>query len=355
MHPVGPHSQRIYWIRRVALIVIALVALIGLVFWIAGRGSGSDVDPAAADAPIPTPELTGVLGTTTPATSSEWSFDEPAGSEADLFAGSATSSPTTAHDDVPADAPSADADAGATDPDAAPTTTDADAGASDTGDADAQPAATGSPSATATPSTATTPTTDAGAQGTADADAESASPSNTPDASPTSSDDPPPASTVTEQETTTTTVTTTVTDVAEPTPSYDAQGRLICPDTSISVTAIGWSDEFPVGSMPRIGMSVKNVGDETCMRDISGTLQVYTVYTADGDRVWSTDDCFPGTGHEVHRFVPGSKADFTIVWAGTTSTPGCDTERVTVKPGSYKLVAQLGDITGKPMMFTMAG
>ena len=107
--------------------------------------------------------------------------------------------------------------------------------------------------------------------------------------------------------------------------------------------------------MPRLGMVVTNVGGKYCSRDVSGTLQVYTVYDADGDRVWSTADCFPGEGHEVLPFAPGNEAPYVIVWSGTTSEPGCQAPRVRVAAGSYTLVAELGELVSEPHSFRMSG
>ena len=55
-------------------------------------------------------------------------------------------------------------------------------------------------------------------------------------------------------------------------------------------------------------MMVTNTGTEACQRDVSGTLQVFTVYAADGSRIWSTADCFPGEGTEVRELAPGPDA-----------------------------------------------
>jgi hypothetical protein len=51
----------------------------------------------------------------------------------------------------------------------------------------------------------------------------------------------------------------------------------------------------------------------------------------------------------------GESLQYHIKWAGTTSTPGCKTDRVPVKAGSFTVVAQLGGLTAKPVTVTFTG
>ena len=132
-----------------------------------------------------------------------------------------------------------------------------------------------------------------------------------------------------------------------PPPSYDAQGKLICPDSAITITATTNAPTFAAGSQPIVGMVITNTGTETCQRDVSGTLQAFTVLAADGSRVWSTVDCFPGEGTEVRELAPGQTLKYTIKWSGTTSQPGCAGDRSVVPAGDYTLVAQLGGLSAR--------
>jgi hypothetical protein len=140
-----------------------------------------------------------------------------------------------------------------------------------------------------------------------------------------------------------------------PPPSYDAKGKLICPDSAISVTATTNAPTFAAGSQPIVGMVITNTGTETCQRDVSGTLQAFTVLAADGSRVWSTVDCFPGEGTEVRELAAGQTLKYTIKWSGTTSQPGCAGDRSAVPAGDYALVAQLGGLSSPPAAFAITG
>ena len=50
----------------------------------------------------------------------------------------------------------------------------------------------------------------------------------------------------------------------------------------MTVTAITAAPSFAVGSQPTLGMVVTNTGTAACQRDVSGTLQIFTVSAADG-------------------------------------------------------------------------
>jgi hypothetical protein len=324
MHPVGPHAAQTYWIRRALVAVVAVALVAGVVWWALGRGSGSDPDTlAAATTDTTTPQLTGVLATdtaTSPTTESEMQFEDPIG--ADAQGDEALSS-----------------DAGtSSDADAATSGRDASDTAETSGTAEQTTGTTGAAKTTAAQPPATT----------------------VPDASMVETTQQPARVTVTVTKLVpatgaaakTAAATTKPTTTAPPKPSYDSAGRLICPAAGVSLSGVVWGTV--AGQQPRLGMNVTNVGKQTCRQDVSGAKQVYTVYTAAGDRVWSTADCFPGEGTEVRTLAAGQKASFVIVWSGTTSAPGCTAPREKVKAGKYTLVVQLGDLKSKPLAFTMS-
>jgi hypothetical protein len=142
------------------------------------------------------------------------------------------------------------------------------------------------------------------------------------------------------------------TTTAPPPPSYDADGKLLCADASVALAAQAPA-EVTSGATVIVGMTIVNAGAEPCRRDVSGTLQVFTVFGPDGTRMWSTADCFPGTGTEVRDLAPGQSLEYTIKWSGTTSTPGCTGDRPPLAPGTYTLIAQLGGLSSPPAAFTV--
>jgi len=130
---------------------------------------------------------------------------------------------------------------------------------------------------------------------------------------------------------------------------------LLCPDADITLTAAPSAPTFAVGDQPRLLLTVTNSGKQVCQRDVSGSLQTFTVFAADGSRIWSTADCFPGTGTEVRELTPGQQLQYTIKWSGTTSAPGCAGARTAVPAGAYTVIGQLGGLSSPPAAFTVAG
>ncbi len=96
-----------------------------------------------------------------------------------------------------------------------------------------------------------------------------------------------------------------------------------------------------------------NTGSQACSQDVSGKDQVFTAYDATGKRIWSTVDCFPGTGTDVRYLQPGEVLQYNIKWSGTTSQPGCAGDRLTVPPGRYTIVASIGALKGAPVKLTL--
>jgi len=100
-------------------------------------------------------------------------------------------------------------------------------------------------------------------------------------------------------------------------------------------------------------VTVTNTGAKACSQDVSGSRQVFTAYDAAGKRIWSTVDCFPGTGTDVRFMQPGDRLQYNIKWSGTTSQPGCVGDRLTVPPGNYTIVASIGGLKGSPVKLTL--
>ena len=97
-----------------------------------------------------------------------------------------------------------------------------------------------------------------------------------------------------------------------------------------------------------------NTGALPCTRDLSGPLQVFTVYTAAGARVWSTADCYPGEGADIRTLPAKTAVEYNIRWSGTTSLPGCTGTRVQVPAGKYQLRVTIGSLRAKPVDFVIS-
>ena len=308
MHPVGPQTPKVYWVRRVAAVVLAVAVLIGMVWFLATRSSRSSAVSEAAGnvaTSAAAPTLTGELAASTaispvPTKSSAVSGSvSPSGSAT----GSSAAGSSAAAASPAASVPAASVPAAA----AAPA-------------ASAAPAAAPSSPAAPAPAPAATPA------------APAPEPAPAPETAPAPEPAPAPAP-----------------------PSYDAQGKLLCGDADISLAAAPSAPTFVVGVQPRLLLTVTNTGQQACQRDVSGSLQTFTVFGADGSRIWSTADCFPGTGTEVRELAPGQQLQYTIKWSGTTSAPGCTGARSAVPDGAYTVIGQLGGLSSPPATFTVTG
>lgn len=294
MHPVGPLSSRVYWIRRVGLVLVAVLVLIGMVWFLANRNSSSarqQSDATALGSGSAVPTLTGELAASSV---------------------SALPSVLPMSSALPSASPSASASASAS------VSVSASASVSDSSPSPSETAPSPSASVEATASGSAAP---------------AASPT---EASPAAAPSPEPTP-------------------AAPPPSYDPQGRLLCADADTAVGGAPSAPTFAAGQQPRLTMTVTNRGAQPCVRDLSGPLQIFTVFAADGARVWSTADCFPGQGSDVQQLAPGQVVSFTVKWSGTTSAPGCTGDRAVAPPGEYTLVAQLGGLSSPPAAFAITG
>lgn len=318
MHPVGPRTSGVYWFRRLLVGALALAVVAGVVWFVVRKADSSKVD-TAAETSTTSGAMTGVL-----ATSSQPPDTSQATVAAQTSVASSTSKAATTSAAGSASKAATSAKAASTSQAAATTTTPATTKATATSNTKAATTSKATTSAKAT----TTPVRS------------SAKPATTKTTKTT-----PKA----------TTPTTTPKPTTPPPPSTDAQGRLICSDAAISVVATTGSPTFPVGSQPLLGLTVTNVGSVPCVRDLSGPLQVFTVHTAQGKRVWSTADCFPGTGTDVRMLAPGGTVSYTIRWSGTNSQPGCTGQRTAVPAGNYTLTAAVGTATSKPKAFSITG
>lgn len=321
IEPVGPLSKRVYWIRRASVLAIALVVVLLLVWIVASRNS-SATPSTAADVHPTTAKLTGELATTSPNLTGVLFPDyTPAASTADSSASSDTSATSSAVMDPAA----SDAAVPMTTSESAVTvaeTPTADAAAQES--AASQAAADAAAQAAA--QTAAQAAADAAATQAAQAAAEAAAAEAAAQAA--------------------------AAQAAAEAATRDDQGRLICPDASLQLTATVGAPTYNVGQQPIVGVTVVNVGSEACVRDLSGSLQEYQAYDAAGNRIWSTSDCVPGTGTDVRFMQPGDSLQYNIKWSGRTSQPGCAGERTTVPAGTYEIEVHLGSLISSRQQLT---
>jgi hypothetical protein len=120
-----------------------------------------------------------------------------------------------------------------------------------------------------------------------------------------------------------------------------------CPDTALRLTVASERPNYPVGALPEITLSVRNVSRATCTRDLASSQQEVLLY-AGRTRLWSSNDCYPGGGQDIQALAPGERDRFSVTWSGLSSRPKCAGIRSRVGPGRYNLVGRIGSLHSPP-------
>ena len=125
-----------------------------------------------------------------------------------------------------------------------------------------------------------------------------------------------------------------------------------CTDAAIAVEAKTDGRRYPVGSTPRLTMTITNVGDVACSRDV-GTKANELEITSGGYHVWSSDDCAKNSKSKVVTLQPGDVVASSITWDGRLSQKGCPATDRTAKAGRYDLIARNGEVRSEKQGFAL--
>ncbi|SDN49707.1 MucR family transcriptional regulator [Geodermatophilus sp. DSM 45219] len=109
----------------------------------------------------------------------------------------------------------------------------------------------------------------------------------------------------------------------------------------------------PVGDKPTFELVVTNVSPVPCVRVLDAGLQEVLLVDSAGNRVWGSNDCFPGTSSDTRTLAPGESVAFPLVWGGLTSEPSCTAARTTPAPGQYALRGRLDTEVSPDVPFTL--
>ncbi|MDQ2721814.1 MAG: hypothetical protein M3Y19_00645, partial [Actinomycetota bacterium] len=127
-----------------------------------------------------------------------------------------------------------------------------------------------------------------------------------------------------------------------------------CSDDALALEAQVADTSYAVGAQPVFRLLVTNAGKTACTTDLSARLQQFVVYSADGQtRIWSSNDCFPGTAPDTRTLAPAAQAVYSIQWAGTSSAVGCTAPRVPAGAGQYVVMTVLGAHQSQPVPFAI--
>ena len=136
--------------------------------------------------------------------------------------------------------------------------------------------------------------------------------------------------------------------------STTAAEPVACLDSAILVEATTDASTYPVGSTPRLTLTITNTGDVACKRDVGPKANELEI-TSGGYHVWSSDDCNASNKTKVTTLQPGEKVASSITWNGRLSQKGCpDGEGAMAKAGSYQLIGRNGKVTSEPTPFALS-
>ncbi len=130
------------------------------------------------------------------------------------------------------------------------------------------------------------------------------------------------------------------TPVASARPAPDASPAP-CTLSDVQVRAGTDAPLYRVGDWPRLRLDLRGTGRAPCTADVRpGRLEVQVVSGA--DRVWSSAQCpLPRQPRPV-LVRPGGTAVLQGNWPARRSSPGCRGPVQPARPGTYRLVVQLG-------------
>ena len=95
-----------------------------------------------------------------------------------------------------------------------------------------------------------------------------------------------------------------------------------CLDSAIKVETTTDASTYPVGSTPKLTLTISNVGDVACKRDVGPKANELEI-TSGGFHVWSSDDCNASSKSKITTLQPGDKVASSISWDGRLSQKGC--------------------------------
>lgn len=136
--------------------------------------------------------------------------------------------------------------------------------------------------------------------------------------------------------------------------SSDVEVEIVeCPDSAILVEATTDASTYPVGSTPKLTLTISNVGEVACKRDVGPKANELEI-TSGGYHVWSSDDCNASNKSKVTTLQPGDKVASSITWDGRLSQKGCpDEQGAAAKAGRYDLEGRNGDVTSDSTPFAL--
>ena len=141
----------------------------------------------------------------------------------------------------------------------------------------------------------------------------------------------------------------TRTATAKPSQASAADGST-CSKDQVVLTPVLDKEAYGPTEDPKIAMSIKNSGTNSCHLDLGSSQQVLTISSGE-EQYWSSKDCQTGgTNQDVTIKAGQTLTTPSIAWDRTrSSTSTCDSSRPSVTAGgaSYHLQVAVGNLVSK--------
>lgn len=136
-------------------------------------------------------------------------------------------------------------------------------------------------------------------------------------------------------------------------PSFTPPAEPACRASSVQITAGTDKTVYDRGQRPELALKVMNLSQEPCTLNVGTSQQVFTVTTADGKKVFSTDVCQADPQDQDMVLVPHDEQTALFQWNRRNSEKDCTRRGDLVDPGSYRLTVSLGDHESSPVAFRL--
>lgn len=126
-----------------------------------------------------------------------------------------------------------------------------------------------------------------------------------------------------------------------------------CADSAIEVSVEpNNGTSFAAGTPITFTMSIKNVSDAACQRNV-GTKPNTVLVESGGQQVWSSDDCAPEGQDDIKTLEPGDVFQLNATWDQKQSQAGCPAGQPTAPAGSYEVIGINEQAKSSPVAFTI--
>jgi hypothetical protein len=150
----------------------------------------------------------------------------------------------------------------------------------------------------------------------------------------------------------TVTVTKTAQVTVHPTPERRAGDA--CDARDVVVNFAATKSSYGKGERPQFRLSVVNTGRRACTFGV-GPRELQVQISSGPDRIWSSAQCFGGTGSSIQLLQRGIPYGGVLEWDRHRSAPAsdCSASRLEAQPGTYTAFAKGGGIKTKRQVFRL--